>query len=288
MYQQEATARRARAPSAAPAYDAPRAAVDATERDLARLATASHDLRDPLQAIASYVDLLADGFCGPVTSEQRSYLTRVRGYVLHLAAVVDSILVLARAEHRGLAPELSDVAVAELLTDVHTLVEPFAAARGVSVAVDCERAPVAVRGERTALLRVLANLAANAVKFTPRGGRVCLSALGDSDAVELRVADTGPGIPCAQLETIFEPFVQAHATDEVDRRGAGLGLAIARDLTRLMGGELFVRSAVGVGSLFAARFPTTPVPRSGRSEIPRCGDAAAAWIAQIRPAKEAP
>jgi signal transduction histidine kinase len=288
MYQQEAAARRARAPSAAPAYGAPRAAVDATERDLARLATASHDLRDPLQAIAAHVELLADGFCGPVTSEQRRYLTRVSGYVHHLAAVVDSVLVLARAEQRGLAPELSDVTVAELLADVHALVEPFAAARGVSVAVDCERAPAVVRGERTALLRVLANLAGNAVKFTSPGGRVCLSALGDSDAVELRVADTGPGIPCAQLETIFEPFVQLHPTDEVDRRGAGLGLAIARDLTRLMGGELFVRSAVGVGSLFAARFPAAPVPRSGRSEIPPCGDADPDRIAHIRSSKEAP
>jgi signal transduction histidine kinase len=263
MYQQGPTARLTRQPSDAPAYRAPEKPVDASQRELTRLAAVSHDLKDPLQAIASSVELLAHGFYGPVTSEQRSSLTRVQGYVHHLAAVVDSILVLARAGQRGLALPLSDIAVAELLADVQGLVEPFAAARGVSVQVDCERAPAGVRGERTALLRVLGNLAWNAVKFTPRGGHVCLSAQGCPDAVELRVADTGAGIPCAQLEAIFEPFVQVQQSGDVDRSGAGLGLAIAGDLTRLMGGELFVRSIVGVGSLFVARFPAAPVPRSG-------------------------
>jgi signal transduction histidine kinase len=224
---------------------------------LARLSEASHDLRDPLQVIASYTALIADGLCGPVTNEQRIYLNRMRGQVDHLAAVVGSILVLARLTEPGHALELSDVPARELLAEVHDLVEPFAAAAGVSLVADNPQTPIVVRGERTALLRVLANLAGNAVKFTPRGGRVSLSALALTDAVELHVADTGPGISPAHLDAIFDPFVQVQDTNAVERRsaGMGLGLSIARDLTLLMGGELFVRSTVGVGSVFVARFP---------------------------------
>jgi signal transduction histidine kinase len=176
----------------------------------------------------------------------------VRGHVDYLATIVGSILILVRTAQRGLALELSDVPVRELLAEVHTLVEPFAVAGGVSLVVDCEHAPAVVRGERTALLWVLVNLAANAVKFTPSGGRVSLSAVVLSDAVELRVADTGPGIPVSRPDAIVEPVVQAHSTDEGQRRGAGL--SIARELTRLMGGELLVRTAVDVGPQVVVRF----------------------------------
>jgi signal transduction histidine kinase len=230
----------------------------APRQALALLAAASHDLRNPLQIMASYVELLADGLCGPVNSGQSTYLTRVRAHIDHLAAVVGSVLTLARATHEGRELELADVPVPDLLAEVRTLVEPFATAAGVSLAVDCDRAPAVVRGERAALVRVLVNLAGNAVKFTPRSGRVYLSAVALAHAVELRVADSGPGIPSAQLDAIFEPFVQAHSTDEMKHCGVGLGLTIARDLTRLMGGELLVHSIVGVGSLFTVRFPAAP------------------------------
>ena len=73
-----------------------------------------------------------------------------------------------------------------------------------------------------------------------------------------RLADSGPGIPSTQLDAIFEPFVQLHAADDLEHRGLGLGLTIARDLTRLMGGELLVHSVVGVGSLFTVCFPAAP------------------------------
>jgi signal transduction histidine kinase len=237
---------------------------------LARLANASHDLRDPLHVIATYMELLAGGFCGPVNGDQHTYLMRVRGHVDHLAAVIDSILILARTAQCGSALELSDVPVRALMDDVHALVAPFAAAAGVSLVLDYAHAPASVRGERTALQRVLLNLAGNALKFTPSGGRVTLSALALPKAVELRVEDTGPGIPSAQLDAIFEPFVQLHASDKAERRGAGLGLSIARELTQLMGGEMIARSTVGVGSLFAVRF------RGGAQRCARVSTAKAA------------
>ncbi len=224
------------------------------QQGLSPLVAASHDLRGPLQVIASYVELLAEGFCGPLTDNQQSYLTRVRGQVDHLSHVVDSILLLARAEcDRSL--ELSDVPVVEMLAEVRTLLEPLAAAGGVALTVDCDGAPATVRAERAALRRVLANLVSNAVKFTPRGGHVSLSAIAVSGAVELRVVDTGPGISNSQLDTIFQPFVRLKAVDGPSCPGVGLGLTIARDLARLLGGDIVVRSVVGVGSLFVVQLP---------------------------------
>jgi signal transduction histidine kinase len=227
----------------------------APRQALEDLAAASHDLRNPLQVIAAYVELLDAELHGPVNARQRTFLTHVRAQVDHLAAVVGSILALARATRGAGALELSDIPVRELLAEARTLVEPFATATGVTLVVDDDRAPTVVRGDRAALARVLVNLAGNAIKFTARGGCVALSAAAVSQAVELRVADSGPGIPCTQLDRIFEPFVQGDSANAAAESGVGLGLTIARDLTRLMGGELLVHSVVGVGSLFTVRFP---------------------------------
>ncbi len=224
------------------------------QQGLSHLVAASHDLRGPLQVIASYVELLAEGFCGPLNADQHSYLTRVRGQVDHLAHVIDSILLLARAE-RDRALELSDVPVLDVLAEVCALLEPLAAAGGVSLTIDFDGAPSAVRTERAALRRVLANLVGNAIKFTPRGGQVSVSAVAVPGAVELRVSDTGPGISKNQLETIFQPFVRLPSVDVPPCPGIGLGLTIARDLARLLGGDIVVRSVVGVGSLFVVRLP---------------------------------
>ena len=236
----------------------------ADERALASLARAAHDIRDPLQAIACYVDLLSEGVCGAVSDEQRSYLRRLGGQVDYVVAIVASILTLARAARRECTLELAEIPVIPLLEQVRLLIQPHAQAAGVCVVVDDEYAPATVRGEETALVRVLANLAGNAVTATPRQGRVTLSATMIEDAVDIQVTDTGPGIRRRQLESIFEPFVQLSDGGQ-KTTGVGLGLTIARDLTRLMGGELLVESVVGVGSRFTVRIPS--LPRAGTRRL---------------------
>jgi signal transduction histidine kinase len=193
---------------------------------------------------------------------------QVIGHVGHRASMVGSILTPARTAQRRVALKLSDVPVWELLSALYALVEPLAAAGGVSLDIDCDRAPAVVRAERTALLWVLMNLAGNAVKLTPSGGCVSLSAIMLPNAVELRVAGTGPRIPSTRLDTIFEPFAEACAAEKGQRRGAVLGLSIVRDLTRQMGGELLVRNAVGVGSHVAVRFQGAWDPAQRCAAVP--------------------
>jgi two-component system phosphate regulon sensor histidine kinase PhoR len=170
---------------------------------------------------------------------------RVVRHTDHLAAVVGAIFSLSPHGGQGLTLQLSDVRVRELLEEVYELVEPFADAGGVSLVVDCDHAPTVVRGQRTALLWAMMNLACRVVKSTPNGGLVLLSAAVLLHSVELRVTQGGMEVPCASGPSLFEPFEHACATDEVD---------VARDLTRLMGGELLVRSADGTGALYAMRF----------------------------------
>jgi K+-sensing histidine kinase KdpD len=197
---------------------------------------------------------IAEGFHRSLDCDHCTYVTQVRGYVDHLFAVVGPLRRLARSAQGGLVLALSDVPVRELLTDVHSLVEPFAAREGVSLNIDCERAPAVVRGDRAALSWVLMNLAGGAVRFAPRGSCVSLGALLLPGAVELRVATSRVGTPSSQLDDLFASVVQSHAVAQAEQRAAWLGLLMARDLTRLMGGELRVRCHAGMGSHVAVRF----------------------------------
>jgi K+-sensing histidine kinase KdpD len=188
---------------------------------------------------------LADGSPANGNVYHRDYLMRALSHDDHLAAVVGSIFTLSRAAEHGAALQLSDVPVRELLAEVHALVEPFADAEGVALVVDWEHAPTVVRGQHTALLWALMNLACRVVKSTPGGGIVELSAIVLLNTVELRVAHMGTDRACVPCFSFFGPIEYVHATDEVE---------IARDLTRLMGGELLVHNTEGAGALYAMRF----------------------------------
>jgi PAS domain S-box-containing protein len=232
------------------------------------LATMSHELRTPLNGIAGHVQLLDMGIHGPVTEAQRTALGRIDRAQRHLLGLINDVLSYARIEAGKVEYDVRVVDLADVVAEVTPMVEPQLAARGVTL----ETAVVAPPGDGGALLawadrdklrQVLLNLLSNAGKFTGAGGRVTVSvSVADAerlarlpslgDAVFVRVADTGRGIPREQLEAIFEPFVQVRSGSTYTRTadGTGLGLSISRDLTRGMGGELRVRSTVGAGSAF--------------------------------------
>jgi signal transduction histidine kinase len=189
--------------------------------------------------------VFAEDFCGRATSAQRTDMMRALSHGEHLAAVVRSIFALTRSADGGLALELSDVRVQELLAEAHALVEPFAAANGVSLLVDCEHATAVVRGERTALLWALMNLACRVVTATPLGGVAVLSAVMLLDTVELRVMHTGSESASTSLSPFLERMEVAGATHEVE---------IARDLARTMGGELLLQGTIDEGGLYTMRF----------------------------------
>ena len=134
-------------------------------------------------------------------------------------------------------------------------------AKGVSLNVQKTNAGVDVRADKTQITRVLVNLMSNAVRHTPEGGHVTLSAARDAGMVAFRVADTGCGIPAEYLPRIFERFVQ---TPGATRGGAGLGLSIAQTIVKAHQGAIQAESEVGIGSVFTVRLPCAEAHRGGK------------------------
>jgi PAS domain S-box-containing protein len=214
------------------------------------LASMSHELRTPLNAIGGYTDLLLLGVRGPVTPEQQADLERIGRSQRHLLGVINDILNFARVEAGFVEYAMRPVRVAALMEEVEPLMLPQLATKSLAFACDPGPAGLAVHADPEKVRQILVNLLANAVKFTPAGGRVWMSAGAVADVVEVRVHDTGIGIPPDRVAAVFEPFVQVHRTLAKPIEGTGLGLAISRDLARGMGGDLRAESVPERGSTF--------------------------------------
>jgi PAS domain S-box-containing protein len=225
------------------------------------LAVMSHELRTPLNAIGGYTELLELGIRGPVTPEQLEDLARIRHSQRHLLGLINEVLNYTRVERGTVDYATEDVDLADVIAAVEPLVRPQVAAKGLTLHVEPVRSggPAIVRADRDKLRQILRNLLSNAIKFTDAGGRIEI-AWADADTfdgasdgsalVVMHVRDTGIGIPADKLEAVFEPFVQVQTGLTRPHDGAGLGLAISRQLARGMGGDLTVESAEGEGSCF--------------------------------------
>ena len=214
------------------------------------LAAMSHELRTPLNAIAGYVELLLLGVRGPLNEDQITDLTRVRRSQQLLLSLVNDILNFSKLEAGHVTFQIEPVRIATVLEDVAAMISPQAELKGVTFTPEpCPPSLVAL-ADVAKVEQVLLNILSNAVKFTPAGGRVSVRCEADESKVFVRVEDTGVGIPVDRQTDIFEPFVQLDRSFVNPRDGVGLGLAISRDLSRGMDGELTVRSEVGAGSTF--------------------------------------
>lgn len=233
-------------------------AENATRAKSQFLAVMSHELRTPLNAIAGHVQLLDMGIHGPVTDPQREALGRIAKSQRHLLRLINEVLNLSRVETGRVEYAVEDMAIQDVVAELLPMVEPQLGAKRLTCDVDRVTPPLHVRADREKLVQVLLNLLSNAIKFTPPDGRIMIdfSTRGDaSDFAYVRVSDTGIGIPSEKQEAVFEPFVQVHTGPTRAVEGAGLGLAISRELARGMGGELRVRSREGGGSTFTLTLP---------------------------------
>jgi PAS domain S-box-containing protein len=250
-------------------------ALEESNRELARLATEaaaankaksdflammSHELRTPLNAIGGYAQLLDMELRGPITAEQRADLHRIQRSGDHLLAVINNILNFARLEAAQLEYSLTNVPLADAIAEVSALLEPQMAAKQITYEWrGCDR-ELAVRADADKLRQILLNLLTNATKFTEPGGRISVECVIGPEYAEIRVHDTGCGIPLSAIERIFEPFVQLERSLTNAVQGTGLGLAISRDLARGMKGDQAVESVVGAGSTFTLSLPLATAP----------------------------
>ncbi|HEX9107591.1 MAG TPA: ATP-binding protein, partial [Longimicrobiales bacterium] len=241
------------------AYDAERAArveaEHANETKAAFLAVMSHELRTPLNAIGGYAQLLEMGLHGPVTAQQLEALGRITFNQQHLLERINDILDFARLEAGKVSFHIEDVPLGEVVEGVMRMMESVISAKELACEVVLPDPAPMVRADAARLRQVLVNLLANAAKYTEAGGRIRLEVAPSSGGVKIRIFDTGSGIPAEKLEAIFRPFERVDNGFTRTTEGAGLGLAIARDLARGMGGDLVVASVVGEGSVFTVTVP---------------------------------
>lgn len=230
--------------------------ADAANRAKSRfLATMSHELRTPLNSVIGFSNVLLkkrDELGRP----EATYVERIAQNGRHLLDLIDQILDLAKIEagRTEVAREPTDLEV--LITSVADQLEGQALATGIPIRIDAPHGLAPVAADPSKLKQVLINLVGNALKFTD-GGEVLVrvNASRDGTPTDLEVVDQGNGIPPGRLEAIFEPFEQADASTARVHGGAGLGLALSRQLCSLMGYGLEAASDVGTGSTFRIVFP---------------------------------
>ena len=238
------------------------------------LATVSHELRTPLTSIIGYSEMLAEGIAGEMTTEQRDFVRTIHEKGEQLLELITGLLDLSKLESGTLAMKKSDVSIADVIADVVQTVSPNARKRGVNVTSDVAAALPRLWADSTRLRQVLLNLTDNALKFTPSGGSVHIACrmksveeAPDDDegglvllrsrqpALELRVSDTGIGVPDAEKLKVFDAFYQVDSSSTRQVGGTGLGLSIVKRHVEGHAGTVHVEDNKPVGAVFVVTIP---------------------------------
>jgi len=223
------------------------------------LATISHELRTPLNAVMGYTQLLVEEIYGPVSALQKDHLGRVRASGMHLLDLVEELLSYARIEAGEEHVRTAQVLMSDVVEQSLVLVRPLVEKKGLQIRVEGDAAPVELFTDVRKLRQILVNLLANATKYTDSGDIVLVmraEGVGASARAIFEVTDTGRGIAVKNHEHVFDAFWQEDPSITHAVGSTGLGLSVARELARLLGGDvLLARSKVARGSTFVVSLP---------------------------------
>ena len=239
------------------AKDAAEAASRAKSEFLANM---SHELRTPLNAIVGFSELLSRGADDLRKADREEWLRIIRSSGQHLVVLIKDVLDLSKIECGGLETEILPCAPATIMEETVSILRPRAVEKGITLNMRFDgEIPSMIQSDPTRLRQLLMNLAGNGIKFTDRGHVTIAVRMCDSTPEPklcIDVSDTGIGIPQAQLERIFDPFVQADSSTTRKYGGTGLGLAISKRIAAALGGDLTAESEVGQGSTFRCAIAT--------------------------------
>jgi signal transduction histidine kinase len=231
------------------------------------VANVSHEIRTPLTSIEGFSQALLDDM---VESEEdkRRYLTIISGETARLKRVLEQLLALSRIDAGVWVLHPAPLSVAEYVEALGEKLLPQARDKGIELRVEAQPGIPPVETDGDTLGQVLHNLLDNAIKFTPEGGEVVLSADPLPKGARIQVRDTGQGIPGEELEHIFDRFARVERSRSQRYGGSGLGLAVCRELLNLLGGKISVWSQPGKGTAFTVELPLRPpdIPTAGARE----------------------
>ena len=222
------------------------------------LANMSHELRTPLNAIIGFADLMRDGMMGPVGNPKYAeYLGDIHESASHLLDLINDVLEMSRIEAGRLVLHEAAADIEAILASCYRLLRERARRAGVDLRVEAEPGLPELWCDAAKVQQIMLNLVTNAVKFTPRGGRVMVTARRLAGGMELVVADTGIGIARKDIPRVLTPFVQAANSRALSSEGAGLGLPLAKRLAELHGGTLILDSELDRGTRVAVLLPAS-------------------------------
>jgi CheY-like chemotaxis protein/nitrogen-specific signal transduction histidine kinase len=237
-----------------------REAEEASVRKTRFLASVSHDIRTPVNALNLMAEVIRRAVDNPALAPQIPHLAqRLQANALALVELVTDVLDVARFDTGKVELQESEFLLNELLADEHRQLLPLAADKGLALELDPPDRPLWLRADRVKLARVLGNLVGNAIKFTDAGAVRVGAALGPDRQVVVRVADTGLGIAPEHQAYIFDEFAQLRNPARDREKGTGLGLAICKRLVEVMGGTIAVESTPQRGSTFTVTLPASCV-----------------------------
>lgn len=219
----------------------------------------SHELRTPLTTIKGYAELLQDGMLGPLNEEQRDKLARINSSVDRLTSIVDNLSDLSSIASKRYIVEVIPVSLNDLINEVVRGITFLAESKEIKLIADIPADLPVVYVDRAKIMQVILNILNNAIKYTPRGGVVTITAKDEEENIIVAVHDTGIGIPKKDLENIFSGFYHAGYKLSYEYKGAGLGLALSKGIIESHGGRIWAESEEGNGSTFYFTLPKKPL-----------------------------
>jgi cell cycle sensor histidine kinase DivJ len=238
------------------------------------LANMSHELRTPLNAIMGFSDIMRQRLFGPVPDRYGEYAELIHESGAHLLELINDVLDMSKIEAERFELAREDFDARDAVTAVLRLMRGQAERAGIHLRGVLPSEPLEAEADRRAMKQIALNLVSNALKFTPRGGSVTVTAQACGEMLELVVADTGVGIAPDDLARLGRPFEQAGDADQ-RAAGAGLGLSLVRAFARLHGGEMSIESTLGEGATVIVRMPVL-VARAAPAIVRPLGAAAEA------------
>lgn len=220
------------------------------------LALTTHDLRSPLTVISGVISFFTSGRLGELSPEQKNMVTMMERNTQNLIELVNDLLDASKLESGTMRLDASRFDLRGLLDELRDAMEPLAKEKGIELVETIPADLPQVEADRAKIRRVLQNLLSNALKFTPKGGRVEFSAGQRDGRILVSVSDTGVGIAPEDVDRLFDKYEQARSRATRGEKGTGLGLYITKQLVELHGSEIKVESEVGKGSTFSFTLPS--------------------------------
>ena len=231
------------------------AEVEAERAKSEFVSTVSHELRTPMTAVKGYVDLLLMGATGDLSAQQRRFLQVIKGNSDRLSSLVNDLLDISRLESGRIVLELAPIEMAPLIEQVALTITPKAQNKNIQIRTIVPAGLPKVRGDNNRVNQILTNLIGNAYKYTPPGGAISIYAYVKDEMFHVGVLDTGIGITTEHQEKVFDRFFRVDDPLVQEEAGTGLGLSITVSLIHMHGGEIFLESELGEGSLFTFTLP---------------------------------